>query len=669
MKGGFIWGILSAVAGIGALAWVFFAGPGPRMERESAVIEQPSGQVVGGAGATTAAPAASGRTARVTAGSAPQTAESTPATAGSAPAAAESGSTPAAGGDRPAAAAPTTTAPSVAPAPSTVPVPAPSGAPAPAASGPASAPTQATGIADLAPTFDVVRVDASGQTVIAGRAQPDQSVDILLDGQVVETVRADASGRFATVIMADLSGDPRELRLRVTVPWPDAATGPTREAAADRRASAAESDTARTEASGSPEPTLLVSTSVAGLSRPAAPSGLAPSVAPSSATPATPAPRGPAADAPNSLSGGPAPAAGAGETADPAAPAARSEVAALASGAAPPTGTELSIPAGAAPARTGTAPARPATGSPGAGAPSDRTLRVRSGEPAETAVSDAGAATAPGARQQATATARPAAPSDAEPAAPGAVAMLTPSRPDDQGAAPVAARAEAPGASPASTRTAAPAGAPVAGDADAAPAPAAPAPAGKRYVLSAPVIILPSGKPDSAPALVERNGEELAMLQPGGGRAEGVVLDQITYAENGELTLRGRAQPQHAVRVYANGRLLDTVPVRDGAWTLSVPRDRAEGIQLFRFDEIGGDGDVTSRIEAPFEYSGTSPQVMRDRKVLVQKGDNLWRIAQQFYGEGIRYSVIYGANSDLIRDPDLIYPDQVFTIPELVDAK
>ena len=46
----------------------------------------------------------------------------------------------------------------------------------------------------------------------------------------------------------------------------------------------------------------------------------------------------------------------------------------------------------------------------------------------------------------------------------------------------------------------------------------------------------------------------------------------------------------------------------------------------------------------------------------------LLRIAEQFYGEGIRYSLIYGANTELIRDPDLIYPGQEFSIPELVDA-
>ncbi|AWM89145.1 hypothetical protein C4E04_13210 [Microvirga sp. 17 mud 1-3] len=48
---------------------------------------------------------------------------------------------------------------------------------------------------------------------------------------------------------------------------------------------------------------------------------------------------------------------------------------------------------------------------------------------------------------------------------------------------------------------------------------------------------------------------------------------------------------------------------------------------------------------------------------IVSKGDSLWRISQRIYGRGVRYTVIYGANQKQIRDPDLIYPGQVFVLP------
>ncbi|MGT2479952.1 LysM peptidoglycan-binding domain-containing protein [Methylobacterium oryzae CBMB20] len=47
----------------------------------------------------------------------------------------------------------------------------------------------------------------------------------------------------------------------------------------------------------------------------------------------------------------------------------------------------------------------------------------------------------------------------------------------------------------------------------------------------------------------------------------------------------------------------------------------------------------------------------------ITQGDNLWRISQRTYGRGERYTVIYDANQNQIRDPDLIYPGQIFVLP------
>ncbi|MFN4153544.1 MAG: LysM peptidoglycan-binding domain-containing protein [Paracoccaceae bacterium] len=49
--------------------------------------------------------------------------------------------------------------------------------------------------------------------------------------------------------------------------------------------------------------------------------------------------------------------------------------------------------------------------------------------------------------------------------------------------------------------------------------------------------------------------------------------------------------------------------------------------------------------------------------VTVQPGFTLWGIARETFGEGVMYVQVYEANRDKIRDPDLIYPGQVFTIP------
>jgi nucleoid-associated protein YgaU len=49
--------------------------------------------------------------------------------------------------------------------------------------------------------------------------------------------------------------------------------------------------------------------------------------------------------------------------------------------------------------------------------------------------------------------------------------------------------------------------------------------------------------------------------------------------------------------------------------------------------------------------------------VTVQPGFTLWGIAAEQFGDGVLYVQVYEANKDKIRDPDLIYPGQVFVIP------
>ncbi len=56
-------------------------------------------------------------------------------------------------------------------------------------------------------------------------------------------------------------------------------------------------------------------------------------------------------------------------------------------------------------------------------------------------------------------------------------------------------------------------------------------------------------------------------------------------------------------------------------------------------------------------------------KAIIRRGDNLWTIARRVYGEGLKYTTIYQANTGQIRDPDRIYPGQVFDLPEGLAAQ
>ena len=73
--------------------------------------------------------------------------------------------------------------------------------------------------------------------------------------------------------------------------------------------------------------------------------------------------------------------------------------------------------------------------------------------------------------------------------------------------------------------------------------------------------------------------------------------------------------------------------------------------------------DVAEPAPAPATVAATT----QARIVTVQPGFTLWQIASESYGDGVLYVQVFEANRDKIRNPDLIYPGQVFTVPIPVD--
>ena len=75
------------------------------------------------------------------------------------------------------------------------------------------------------------------------------------------------------------------------------------------------------------------------------------------------------------------------------------------------------------------------------------------------------------------------------------------------------------------------------------------------------------------------------------------------------------------------------------------------------------EGDEVAAEETVAENGEPEAAVARPGHVVIQPGNNLWRISRVIYGRGIEYTAIYEANRDKIRDPDLIYPGQIFATP------
>ncbi|MEM9270301.1 MAG: LysM peptidoglycan-binding domain-containing protein, partial [Pseudomonadota bacterium] len=170
----------------------------------------------------------------------------------------------------------------------------------------------------------------------------------------------------------------------------------------------------------------------------------------------------------------------------------------------------------------------------------------------------------------------------------------------------------------------------------------------------------------AAPAVVEASDSGVRLLQPAGLAAvDGVTLDSVSYARDGAVVLAGRAPEDADLRVYADGRALGDVKAgQTGSWDARLD-DLAEGVYTLRIDQIDDTGAVLSRIESPFQRVFPSAEILdRPTSITVQPGNTLWVMARDRYGSGFEYTQIYAANSNLIRDPDLIYPGQIFTLPK-----
>ena len=178
-----------------------------------------------------------------------------------------------------------------------------------------------------------------------------------------------------------------------------------------------------------------------------------------------------------------------------------------------------------------------------------------------------------------------------------------------------------------------------------------------------------------APRVLLADNEGITVLQDEVGdlTVQNVIIDAITYDDQGDVALSGRAAGGGALRVYLDNAPIKTAPIpQDGQWRLPLP-DVEAGIYTLRVDELAEDGTVTSRTETPFKRedvaqiaaaTATSDARAKVEAVTVQPGSTLWAIARDTLGEGPLYVRVFEANRDQIRDPDLIYPGQVFSIPE-----
>ncbi|MFI5001005.1 MAG: LysM peptidoglycan-binding domain-containing protein [Reyranellales bacterium] len=203
---------------------------------------------------------------------------------------------------------------------------------------------------------------------------------------------------------------------------------------------------------------------------------------------------------------------------------------------------------------------------------------------------------------------------------------------------------------------------------------------GRAPVTSDQVVVAVVPVPPDAKGETSKD-QTLVMIAPPGGAATLVQpptaagvpksgdlqLSTLDYDERGHVTVTGQATAGATVRVYIDDKLAsEGAAGADGHWRL-VPAEPIEnGKHKLRLDRLAKDGKPLARLEMSFErLVAATPAAADNRRLNVVRGDNLWNIARAHYGEGWRYTVIFEANKNQIRDPDLIYPGQIFSLPKI----
>ncbi len=438
---------------------------------------------------------------------------------------------------------------------------------APAASAPGST---------VQPSFDIIRVEPTGDTVVAGRAAPGATVELLSNGSVIATTTADAAGEFVLVLEKPLAAGGHDLALRTT---------------GDDGVSIYSRNNVAVAVPEDPAGEVLVV-----MNEPGAASEIL-------AKPVMPA----------------------------------STKAETVIAAAPPVMTPLAeTQIAAAPATQGTS-----------GQPTMPAAQPKPAEPAE--IFEPAATTGEPETPPEMAEAAPAAPVE-KPETPPQMAESAPSAP-----------VEKPETPPQMAGTAA--------------------------------VEKPAGE-SGGEVVDSRQSETDTMTETAAKAAPGTAAEvappapvplevEAVEIEGSKLYAAGSARPGAMIRLYIDGERVGEARVTDkGRWLLETEAQVPAGTVTVRADQLApGTANVVARVEVPFTRrldmavliptaTGGAPagvnaagELPKPNAVIIRRGDNLWTISRRTYGRGIRYTTIYTANREQIRNPHLIYPGQVFVLP------
>lgn len=166
-------------------------------------------------------------------------------------------------------------------------------------------------------------------------------------------------------------------------------------------------------------------------------------------------------------------------------------------------------------------------------------------------------------------------------------------------------------------------------------------------------------KAEPAPAKPQANNQiaasQIAALAP----------SAIVWRDASRILISGTSRGGVRVTVNdAKGQFGEALVLADGAWQVAGSLDMDIAVNQLRFALFDDANQIIARYDLPVKARDLAKGQDGSPLVVVNKGDMLWRIAYHQLGEGVKYVDIVRRNQQDIADPDLIYPKQIFAVPQ-----
>ncbi|MDC0993210.1 LysM peptidoglycan-binding domain-containing protein [Alphaproteobacteria bacterium] len=144
-----------------------------------------------------------------------------------------------------------------------------------------------------------------------------------------------------------------------------------------------------------------------------------------------------------------------------------------------------------------------------------------------------------------------------------------------------------------------------------------------------------------------------------------LVPSAIVWRDASRILISGKSRGGVRVAVNdAKGQFGEALVLADGTWQVAGSLDMDIAVNHLRFTLFDDANHAIGRYDLPIKARDLAKGQDGSPLIVVNKGDMLWRIAYHQLGEGIKYVDIVRRNEQDIADPDLIYPKQIFAVPQ-----